>query len=717
MIRATTLNIGNLPSYKTDLETYDPDKLGLGPLMIQKTDGGDSFAGPNPIAVLRPMEASVPFACAFPAAFQWSNTVASQWDWVFSAENTTAGNTRRIAMSRYDRTTGIPTYDGFITVTFPGTAEAKTVRGLRLDYRTETSGTVGVASGSIVTGVNTGFSTTRVCVGNRIGFGSTKPEEITQWSEILSIETDTSLTLTAPPGVIATGTPYVIEDLRLVVIASSLTTSNSGIYIVKGLRREIFSATGTTIAAATTIDKIRAVYYLKAAATNTSLAPFGAALEDQIGYGTRVIWLLDTLANPVLFKFNLRSLLTLTAGGATNPFYFKTGGGGAVTGVTSQLNNGRLANAKHGPGNNLNCIYFTTTTRIYRTADVNTISGSSTSWLIDNMTEVPPGSINTFVPTGGIQSIEYASSIDRFIVTSNGLAGARSYLSQYRTDGGQMDRIIFADFKQQDQGSADSTTTPFPSQLGSGFTAWVENGMAYLIRTGTTAALNQMYCVPLGADWEYASSTGSRIIFPRMSCVSSSSFIQAFVQAVTVIGGNNGKNLGMSPQPFRLYYRTAGIDSNTGGWALLPASGDMSAVAGAAYVQFMAEFRIDNTMIPARILNLGVVYNDTSMSVNWQGSGNVGTSLAAKQFGFRHSVAYGKDVPRLKVELYDAETGSLLGSDDSVTAAWSWQKTTDTGTTWVAYNTADRTNANTYIRVAPVSLADNIKVRAVLREF
>lgn len=74
-------------------------------------------------------------------------------------------------------------------------------------------------------------------------------------------------------------------------------------------------------------------------------------------------------------------------------------------------------------------------------------------------------------------------------------------------------------------------------------------------------------------------------------------------------------------------------------------------------------------------------------------------------------------MPRLKCELFDAESGSSLGSDDTTTAAWTWTKSTNAGGAWGAMNQTDRANADTYIRVTPTSLADNIKVRAVITEY
>jgi hypothetical protein len=718
MKRSAILKFGSLPSYKLGVSTYNQDALGIGYLMTQKTGAGvdDNFVGPLPVSVARPMEASVAIPFAFPWAMRWSETETDRTDWIFVADNATAATTRRLGMYRYDRITGTLTYDGFITVTFPGTLEAKTIRSLRMSYEKITNGTVAV-SGTAVTGTSTTFSANKACVGNRIGFGSTDPSLITQWYEISAVGSDTGITLTTSAGSIAAGTPYVIEDLRAYIICTSVTTSNGGLYVVKGLKKELFAPAGGAVPAATTVDRIRACYFLKDAATGTALVSFGGGFQEKTSQTNRIFWLLDTLANPVLFKFNVYADLTLTAGAATNAFLFKTGGGGVLVGAPSQNNNGRIANTSHGPGSGSDCIYLTTATRIYRTKAVDSIVASETGWLIDNMTEVPPGGINTFAATGVMNSIEYSGFIDKFLVMSSGVAGARSYLTQYRTDGGQMDRVLFVDHKQVDQGIADSGITPVPSQLASPFSSWIEDGMLYAVRIGTTAALNHIYAIPLGCDWEWVGTTNSRIVTPRIATPNAKQYLAAFTSEDMVIGLDTGKNFGVRPEAHKIKYRTTGISDNSGTWQTIDNSGDISGVAGASHIQFSFEFRMADHLVPARILNVAVMYEDSNMSDYWQGSSNIGTDLVNKRFGFRHAVAYGSTVPRLQIELFNAETGASLGSDDSVTKAWTWEKSINNGGAWTTYNNIDRSNENTYVRVTPTSLADNIKVRAVLREF
>lgn len=184
-ISAEQMFAQNPAVYRLDLDAYDPSGIGLGPLMTRQTglNPEDNFVGPLPNMVSRPMEASTAIPFAFPWAMRWSETASDQKDWVFQADISTAAATRRIGMWETNRLTGVLNYLGFLTVTFPGTSEAKTIRGLRMSYEKYSAGTVAVA-GTAVTGTTTAWQTNRCCVGNRIGFGSTDPAAITTWYEI-----------------------------------------------------------------------------------------------------------------------------------------------------------------------------------------------------------------------------------------------------------------------------------------------------------------------------------------------------------------------------------------------------------------------------------------------------------------------------------------------------------------------------------------------------
>lgn len=74
-------------------------------------------------------------------------------------------------------------------------------------------------------------------------------------------------------------------------------------------------------------------------------------------------------------------------------------------------------------------------------------------------------------------------------------------------------------------------------------------------------------------------------------------------------------------------------------------------------------------------------------------------------------------MPTLRIRLYNAETDGLI-LDDTTTASASgtFEKSTDDGQNWGSYNTTDKGNETTYIRYTPTSLADDIKVRALLTQ-
>jgi hypothetical protein len=131
----------------------------------------------------------------------------------------------------------------------------------------------------------------------------------------------------------------------------------------------------------------------------------------------------------------------------------------------------------------------------------------------------------------------------------------------------------------------------------------------------------------------------------------------------------------------------------------------------------MFEFRVIGTFcLPTRIYNVGIIYEDNTTDSHYQPS--VGQSnLTTKRFAWRFSTAFGSTVPTLRVRLYDAVTGGLLLDDDSATpTGGTWEKSTDGGQNWTAYNTTDKGNETTYIRYTPTTLGDDIKVRALLTQ-
>jgi len=703
--------------YIYSVDSYDQDKLGLGPNIILNAAGG--WVGPTPMAVGRPMEASTAVPAIFPFVIKWSSTI----HWIFLFDNAAAAATRRVVLYEYDITAATLTWKGYITLTYPA-ATNHTIRGVDVTYDKYTVGTVSV-SGTAVTGTNSLWVTDRMCVGCRIGFGSTDPTQIAQWYEISAIGSNTGITLAQSAGTIAGGTAYVIEDLRILTANTNATATNGGLYLTKGIGYQAFTSGGTTIPAATTTDLIRAVYWLADASTVTNTTAAGCDSETKSDWITQNTWVLDGggTANAKLFKYNSRKALTLTSGKDTTTLLLATGTQATTGASIPQINNGVIATLGHGPGSGLSCFYFVTTgasNKIYRTNALSTIVGSSTTFLGDSMAEIPTGSTTTFPASTKMIHIEYDKTVDRLIITTDQsaattLVGFKNYYTQYKTDSTAIDRVWGFTTGQQDQSTADSGCVPWPNNANRYFTVFQINSTMHAVGSaaigGSTAQNNHLYVWPISADQEFQATTNNVIVTPRIATTGCIAYDEAFWFGIRWLGSDA---LGLPTEPFKVWYRTTGISDNSGAWTLIAA--DSNAIAGAAdYIQFKIAFRtMGSTSLTARLQCMVVTYRVSSTDTHFQLS--VGQSdLVNKKFAWRFSSAFGGTVPKLYVRLYDATSGATLLTDDTVASAYgTWDKSTNGGTSYGSYNTTDKGNETTYIRYTPSSLANNINVRPVL---
>jgi len=715
MKRAATLRMGSLSSYRYGEETYDPDKLGLGKLMVQRNSAGNEgkWAGPTEHAVVNSANPTG-VQLSMVVAVTETDTPTIKTNLVMNVEISTASTTRRAALWRHDILAGTWAYIGMLTLT-PPSGTNHTIRASCLFLERHTTGTVSV-SGTTVTGSSTLFSTERIAVGARIGFGSTNAHEISSWYNITAIGSDTSITLDASPGTIAAGTPYVIEEIRVLLLTTNSVAASGGLFLAKGLSVNKFML-GGTIGAAAALDNQQAVYWLKSAATETCTVGNGIGVEPRVDWQTQYVWAGTGTTTQQLFKHNIRAALTVASGASTNQFLLSTAVSATVTGTITQSQNMRFAVAQHGPGSGVGCIYFTTTTRIYRTKATSSIAAGDTTFLTsgDNSGNLTwPASNMTF--TGAVVAtlfpLDYSDVLDKFVFSSQSSTG-RGFVSQYTTTGAPLDRVC-GNIHLQNTGnpSSDSTmpiTFPVPDSNG----MWTEGGILYT-GNGAGTASGCIAACPIGVDWEYAATTGARLIFPRMALPDGDKLTNILAQESQVIGGTSGYNLGVGTEPHRLYYRTGGITDNSGAWTAVDQSGTVTGDASGGYIQVMAEFRaMGFTMgFCSRIHSLAVIYDDTNTDSHYQFSADK-SSAANKRFAWWFATAFGSTVPALRVRIYDSVTGSQLVDDNTTSPTGTWERSTD-GTTWSAWNSTDRGNTTTYLRYTPLSIADNVNARVVL---
>lgn len=698
--------------------TYDSTKTMLSSLMRQFTGTGpsDNYVTVAPSAIVNiPEVANTSYS--FPHVVQWSNDIF----WIFVAQNSGAAQTRTLGLFEFNSTNVTLTWKGFITMN-SGIAGNKTVRALRGFVYTHTDGTVEV-SGTGVTGSGTSFSTSRIAAANsgvggaRIGFGSTAATEITTWYEISSIASDTNLTLkTSVPTAITAGTPYVIEEIRLAVATTNATTTNAGIHLIKGLNYNTFDVAGTSISDAVSTDNLCATYTLRDTTSPIGIQTItGLASDDMAGVTLHNVYLInhgspDASTAVRIYQFNIRAALTVSSGVSTSAFVHRTNTQ-TVTGTISQVNNGRLFTVNHGAASGQKSIWFATTTRIFR-APVSNITNGATNFISDFMIEIAPGGNNiTYALTNGMSQIDYSSVLDRlYIPTSNNRFGI--YVGDYDTSqtisfekifGAQLNRYRVA---STNNGASDGLF-PFTTCV-----VWSEGGWLFVIPNTTTTGLNWLLALPAAADGFYSSVTNQRIISPKLATTNATKLYRAYLESNEYAGSYP---LGFPTESYRAYYRTSGIDDNTGSWTELPLSGNITGVSPGSHIQFMFELDVlGESCVPSKIYSVACVYEDGSQDSHYQPS-LTKSSASSRIFAWKQVSSWGGTIPNLQIRLYNADTGYLV-LDDNVTSSSSgtFQYSTD-GTTWNSWSSSADTVGN-YIRYTANSLPSSITIRALLTQ-
>jgi len=691
----------------TSISNYDSTKTNLGSLIVQYSGNTpeEIFAGPKKIGLARPMEASTAIPAIYPHVIPVDDTI----DYVYLAEGSTAAATRRIVLYRYNKISSEYLWLGFITLTFP-TTTTHTIRGFRVLSQFYTTGTVSGTTTSI-TGNGTLWNTSNLCVGSRIGFGSTDPNQISTWYEISAINSDTSITLTSSAGDISENTDYVIQDLRIVVSTTNATVTNGGLFVAKGLRPELFITAGTTIPAAVSTDKIRAVYWLADAATVTNTVSAGASIEDFYSWTQQNVYVLNVTGARV-FVYNVRASLTLTSGKDTTAYVLQTGTE-TLTGALSQANNGRIATLNHGSGNGIPSLYFVTAgsglSRIYR-CSLSGITSNNTPWTSDSINEIPPGSTTTYGLTNAFSSVEIASGIDSLLVMSTGAAGVRSYVTKFNQT--PFDLIFLNDDKQLDQTSTSPDAVAHPSILASAFSVWSEGGICHLARIGTTALINQIYSLPINAHRTFAFNTNQLLITPKFDVSDATKLYNVFVSNINELGSGT---FSIPTEPFDLYYRTIGIDDNSGSWTLLNKVGDLSTI-NTTSIQFCFTFKVMGlTCVPARIHGLTLTYEDNNTDSHYEPS--IGeSSVVNRIFAYRQSILWNSNIPDMRIRIYNISNSNLLLDDTVNNSSFGlWEYSNDNGITWLPWD--DTQNViGYYIRYTATSLPDGVRVRVLLTQ-
>jgi hypothetical protein len=440
------------------------------------------------------------------------------------------------------------------------------------------------------------------------------------------------------------------------------------------------------------------------------------ALDDEVSKTDHSIYMVSTYGTSCsITEYNLRAALTvgamgsfITAGTSTSAYVLSTTTQ-AVTGTPSQVNSGRIFTVNHGSASGVKSLWFVTTTRVYRVPDAN-ITDGSVNWLEDAMLEVPPGGSVTYSGLNTMSQVDYSSTIDRLFITyTGGRFGV--YVTPYVTDGSQFEKYVGANLNR-----VKLTTTPSGASDGlfpqTALTLWTEDGWMFAIPNATTSGQNWLYVFPFGMDAYYNSTTNQHIITPKLATTGATKLYHAYVDHMEYAGDYG---LGFPVESYKLWYRTSGIDDNSGAWTEVPVGADLDAAAVGDYIQFKIAFDIlGEICAPTRIYSICCTYEDGSQDSHYQPS-LTKSSATNRQFAWKQVSSWGGTIPNLQIRLYNTATNFLV-LDDTVTgsASGTWEYSAN-GTSWSGWSAGVDTIGN-YIRYTADSLPNNITVRALLTQ-
>lgn len=515
----------------------------------------------------------------------------------------------------------------------------------------------------------------------------------------------------ATPAVVnKVGHGFVAGDLVSFSTTGTLTgpTVNTTFYVsATGLTADAFQISATLGGASVACTVSSGTHTLHSGLLNINM---GIAQDDMASYTEHDLYVLnsDNATTTRIHKFNIRAALTTTAGISTSAWSFKTLGA-ATVGTVQQVNNGRVFSVNHGSASGIKSLYFVTATRVYR-CPISSITGGSSSWLADSMIENPPGTVTTNLGTSAFLQVDYSSTLDRLLISST-LAGRHgTYVTPYNPASPQFEKL-FGQINNRTKlttsaaGSVDGIFSP------AALTMWTEDGMLFAMPNITTTGLNWLAVLPVGADAYYAATSNQKIITPKLPTPNATSLYRAYVHTNHYTGDYN---LGYTPEPIRLFYRTSGIDDNSGAWTET-ISGDLTTITPSDYIQFMVYIDVlGEFCVPRKIYSICCVYEDGSQDSHYEPSLTY-SSAQNRQFAWRQITTWGSSIPNLRLQLFNVANGfSVLDDDITSSSSGTWEYSTD-AVTWLSWNSAQDVIGN-YIRYTATTLPNNITVRALITQ-
>jgi hypothetical protein len=421
-----------------------------------------------------------------------------------------------------------------------------------------------------------------------------------------------------------------------------------------------------------------------------------------------------TLPNTNISRFNLRAPLIITpipgianTGFCTGGLVYKT----ALINLSAsvaQINAGKIFTTRHGAGAGQTSFYYGASSRVYRSS-LSSITNGSVDWVSDFIVDIPPGTPTTFTAQNVMQTVDYSNKLDRLLIGNNLAARPGIFFGQYlslttpfeKYAGSNINRVKTTNTPS---GAIDGLFPPGSTSI------WVENGYMFITPLSGTS---WVWVLPVDADAFYNSISNEQVVTPKLATPNAYKLYHVYVDHMDYAGDYG---IGSLVESYRIWCRTTGIDDNSGDWIEITNKSNLENITPGDYIQFKIAFELlGEFCVPTRIYSLCVTYEDNSQDSHYSQSLSK-SSAANKIFAWEQVVAWNKNIPDLRVQLFDVSSNAVLLNDTVAFSSFgNWGYSTN-GVTWSAWDSTKDAVGN-YIRYTATTFsADQVSVRPILTQ-
>lgn len=299
-------------------------------------------------------------------------------------------------------------------------------------------------------------------------------------------------------------------------------------------------------------------------------------------------------------------------GTTSNLFVFRTGNLPALTGILLLTDSEDFATPGYGPNSGQNCAFFSTNSNLYL-GRLSELTAGTTSWPSLSTSNLL-GTVNQITAPAATYAT-YSTVLDKAVYTTNLVNVIKPVVNN------QIDYIF--------GGSNNRFLEGFPlikmveyQTLTATIGLDVEQGWMGVI--SNTTGQRGVYLTDLRSQSEFDFS----YIVTKVLNTSETTFqsITALRESIEMTGS------------LRLFYRTSGFGSITGGWVPIDFSRDISSLASASQIQLKITFSTLSTgpSIPAQVseILIGVISN-FEISDNWEFSDEFSDNNVPSRVAFR----------------------------------------------------------------------------------